>query len=230
MAKGKREAKKSSNMKTVAIILIVILLIAGVAYGATKLIKKKANQDQQEQSSTEFEKEMTGNKYDIEGKTLIAYFSRTGNTLTIASLINRKIGGEIFKIEPVEAYSYDYDETSQRAQQEKNSNARPELAKKIENIEEYDTIFLGYPIWFDTMPMPVYTFLDTYNLDGKTIIPFCTSSSSASGTSITDIKNLEPNANVLSGLSIKGSNVGEENTKKEVDTWIEGIQATMNKD
>ena len=230
MSRGKREAKKSNTSRNILIVIILIVLIAGVGYGVTKLIKKKVNQGEQEQQNVEFEKEITGNKYEIKGKTLIAYFSRTGNTLTVASLINRKIGGEIFKIEPVEAYSYDYNETSQRAQQEKDSNARPELAKKIENIEEYDTIFLGYPIWFDTMPMPVYTFLDTYNLDGKTIIPFCTSSSSTSGTTVTDIENLEPNAKVLNCLSITGSDVGGDNTKTLVDAWIEGIQKEINKD
>ncbi len=225
MAKAKIGVKSNNNFKKILIVIIGILLIAGIVFGAIKIFSR-ANKT--ENNGPTLEEQMTGNKYEVKGKKLIVYFSHTGNTLTLASLINRKIGGDMFKIQPTELYSYDYDETLARAEKEKKENARPEFTEKIENIDEYDTIFLGYPIWLDTMPMVVYTFLDTYNLDGKLIIPFCTyGGESGMETTLKDIKNAEPNATVLEGISIKGTDVGSEVTRQQVDKWIEAMQIKL---
>ena len=204
------------------------LLIAGAVFGAIKLINKKTDTSKNNTPSSSNEYTV-GNKYDLQQKALIACFSHTGNTLTVASLINRKVEGDMFNIQTEEPYSYNYDETLAQAKKEKQENARPKLSKELENLDEYSIIFLGYPIWLDSMPMAIYTFLDTYDLSGKTIIPFCTSSSSGLGNTVTDIEKAEPNANVLNGLSIQGSNVGSETTKSMIDTWLTGIQSQLEK-
>ena len=88
---------------------------------------------------------------------------------------------------------------------EKNANARPELKDYLDSVDEYDTIYLGYPNWWGTCPMPVFTFLDRYDMTGKTIIPFCTNEGSGLGSSVQDIKAACPTANVKNGIAITGS-------------------------
>ena len=228
MGKGKR-GEGNNNGKKIIIAIIVIILIAGIIFGVTKLVKKSDTQNEQETQNPNISqgRDITGNTYEVKGKTLIAYFSRTGNTSTIASLINRKIGGDIFKIQPKELYSYNYDEALERMKKEKDQNARPEIQNKVENMDEYDVIFLGYPVWLDTIPMIINTFLETYNLEGKTIVPFCTDSEAGAHNSVEDIQKAEPKAKVLSAYAIRGSNVGEESTKESVDLWIESTQKQL---
>ena len=119
-------------------------------------------------------------------KTLVAYFSKTGeqygvgeitegNTKKLAEVIAEKTGGDLFEIKVVnDNYPNKYNPLIQFAKQEKQANARPDIVGKVDNIDEYDTIFLGYPNWWADMPMPVYTFLETYNTKDKTVHPFCT--------------------------------------------------------
>jgi len=119
-------------------------------------------------------------------KVLVAYFSRTGeqysvgdikkgNTAIVADIIAQKINGDLFEIKVAEDnYPNKYTPLIQFAKQEKQANARPEIVGEISNINEYDTIFIGYPNWWGDMPMPVYTFLDKYDLSGKKVYNFCT--------------------------------------------------------
>lgn len=168
-------------------------------------------------------------------KILIAYFSRRGNnyvngrimnlpignTEVIAKKIQELTGGDMFEIKTVKTYPEDYTETTEVAKEEKWQNARPELANKLDDISSYDVIFLGYPNWWGTMPMAVFTFLESYDFAGKTIVPFCTHEGSGMGSSERDIKKLCPNARVLPGLAIRGSNVNK--ADKDVADWLKRL-------
>ena len=121
-----------------------------------------------------------------EKKCLIAYFSRAGNNYVSGSIVNLPIGntevvakmvqeiieGDIFLIDTIKSYPEDYTETTDVAKKELHDNSRPELSSLVENMNSYNVIFLGYPNWWGTMPMPVFTFLEEYDFSGKTIVPF----------------------------------------------------------
>lgn len=165
-------------------------------------------------------------------KTLIAYFSRTGNNYVAGSIINLTVGntavvaqkiqaltgGDLFEIKTEHKYSDDYNKCINEAQKELRSNARPVLLTVLPSIEKIDLIYLGYPNWWGTMPMGVYTFLDSYNFVGKTIMPFCTHEGSGMGRSETDIRKAAVGAVVMPGLAIKGSNVAK--SDKDIAEWI----------
>lgn len=170
-----------------------------------------------------------------EKKCLIAYYSRkgqnyvngnivdlkTGNTEVVAGMIQKITGGEMFHIESVKAYPKDYTETTNVARDELRNNARPEINGNVESMDSYDVIFLGYPNWWGTMPMPVFTFLEKYDFSGKTIVPFCTHEGSGLGRSEQDIKKLCPNADVLKGIAIRGGSAGS--AVKIVSEWVEKL-------
>ncbi|HTP04322.1 MAG TPA: flavodoxin [Nitrospirota bacterium] len=153
-------------------------------------------------------------------KCLIAYFSRkgqnyvsgkivelkVGNTEIVANMIQKKTGGDMFYMETVTAYPKDYTETTEVAKNELRTKARPELKNKVKNIGAYDVIFLGYPNWWGTPPMAVFTFLESYDFSGKTIIPFCTHEGSGLGHSEKEIAKACPKATILAGLAIHGTN------------------------
>ncbi len=165
---------------------------------------------------------------------LIAYYSRSGNnyvggsivnlsvgnTEVIAKMIQEMVGGDLFKIETVDSYPEDYTQTTEVAQNELNMGARPELSTHLENIDKYDIIFIGYPNWWGTMPMPVFTFFEEYNLSGKVIIPFCTHEGSGLSRSVKDIEKLNPNSEVIPALAIRGGSVKSPSTRKSVEMWL----------
>ena len=165
-------------------------------------------------------------------KSLIAYFSRkgnnyvggrilhlpVGNTEVAAKMIQKLTGSDIFRIDTVKEYPSDYDKTTEVAQQELRQNARPELSGRVDNMDDYRVIFLGYPNWYGTMPMAVFTFLERHDFSGKTIIPFCTHEGSGMGHSESDIKKLCHDANVLKGLSIRGGSV--QRAGNDISAWL----------
>jgi len=152
-------------------------------------------------------------------KALTVYYSRKGenyfggeirsiekgNTERVAEYIHNAVGGDLFELETVREYAKNYQECTNEAMDEKRSNARPALKKIPESIDEYDTIFVGYPNWWGTAPMAVFTFLDSFDFTGKTIAPFCTNEGSGLGTSEKDIQKECPKATVVKGLSVRGS-------------------------
>lgn len=144
-----------------------------------------------------------------------------GNTTIIANMIHDTVGGDLFQIMTVKSYPVDYDETTDVAQQEQRDNARPELSTHVEDMDTYDVIFLGYPNWWGTIPMPVFTFLEEYDFSGKTIIPFCTHEGSRLGSSVSDIAALCPDAILLDGLAIRGSNVSS--AQNDVADWLREV-------
>jgi flavodoxin len=176
-----------------------------------------------------------------DSKCLIAYFSRpgnnyvggtivnlpVGNTEVVAKMIQDLSGGDLFRIEAVKAYPGDYTETTEVAQQELRTNARPKLTGHLESVASYEVIFLGYPIWWSTIPMPVFTFVEGYDFSGKTIAPFCTHEGSAFGHSITDIKKSCPHSTVLDGIAIRGGDV--KNARSEVAQWLGELGMTAKK-
>ena len=166
-------------------------------------------------------------------RILVAYFSRkglnyvngkivdlpVGNTEVVANMIQKITGSDLFHIESVKPYPKDYTETTEVAKAELRARARPELTGHVENMDEYDVIFLGYPNWWGTMPMPVFAFLERYDFSGKTIAPFCTHEGSGLGRSEQDIKKSCPDASVLDGIAIHGAGAGSANTM--ITDWLQ---------
>ncbi len=159
------------------------------------------------------------NAENTNGKMLIAYFSWSGNTENAAQIIQEKTGADLVELELVNPYSSNYNKVLDEAQRDLNQNARPELKTKIENMDEYSTVMIGYPNWWATIPMPISTFLEEYDFSGKTIIPFCSHGGGEFGQSITDISKLAPNSKIGEGLSIHYS--GGSSLSSDIDEWIE---------
>lgn len=152
---------------------------------------------------------------------LVAYFSRSGNTRRIATEIHKKVGGDIFEIQTVKPYPSDYDAVVAQVKQEQASGYKPALKTRIKNIESYDVVFIGYPIWWGTIPPPVRTFLSENNLSEKSIVPFDTNGGSGLGQSVTDITKLCPKSKILDGLAVTGTEAGT--AQDEVAEWLRDI-------
>lgn len=144
-------------------------------------------------------------------KTLIAYFSHTGNTEEVAGLIADYTGGTLVQIERAEPY----DDVNAQGEEELNTNARTEITVNLDSIENYDHIFIGYPIWWDEAPMVIDTFLESYDFSGKTIIPFCTSASDTIDNSLHIFQELAPDAVIEEGLTA--------NDTADIQPWLEGL-------
>ena len=166
---------------------------------------------------------------------LIVYYSRKGqnywggsirdlpkgNTEIVAEMIQKAVGGDLFEVDTVKPYSADYTTCTQEAQAELRANARPELKEYLDSLDGYDTIFVGYPNWWGTMPMAMFTFLERYDLSGKRIIPFCTNEGSGMGSSERDLKKICAGATVERGLSIRGCETAK--SEKKVSDWAKGL-------
>lgn len=171
---------------------------------------------------------------ETEGKTLIAYFSliqivpdgadavthatpTIGNTEAAALEIQRQVGGELFAIQTVESYPISHSECSAIAEEEMRSDARPELSTHVENMDDYNTVYIGFPIWWYQEPMAIHTFLEEYDFSGKTIIPFCTTLGAGVEESEEHIKSFCPDATVLSGLTLR---TGQNDLSEPVAEWL----------
>jgi flavodoxin len=166
------------------------------------------------------------------GKSLIAYYSRkgnnyvngkiknlvVGNTAIIAEKIAQLTGGKLFEIDTVNPYPDDYIKATEVSRTELRKKFRPELTASVDDMNIYEFIYLGYPNWWGTMPMAVFTFLESYDFTGKTIVPFCTHEGSGLGSSERDIKRLCLGANVLTGIAIRGSSVTR--ADEDLITWL----------
>jgi flavodoxin len=142
-----------------------------------------------------------------------------GNTQFIAQCIQRAVGGDLFVIETVQKYPGSHAPLLDFAAEEKRRNARPQLQKRISNLDNYDMIFLGYPNWNADLPMPLYTFLEGYNFSGKTIVPFSTHGGSGFSNTIRVITRLQPRATVITnGFTVSRNTVG--NAENDVRNWV----------
>lgn len=160
----------------------------------------------------------SGEQEDRNGKNiLIAYFTRLDNTdATLDEIVQ---GGDLFSIRTVQRYPVNYDELINVGGEERRENARPELAAHVENMESYDIIFLGYPNWWASIPMPIASFLEEYDFSGKTILPFCSHGGGGLGQSQTAIAKLVPDANMAEGLAINYS--GGSGMPDDVAAWLD---------
>ena len=154
-----------------------------------------------------------------DSKILVAYFSWGGTTQRMAEEIVRQTGADIFRIEPVVPYPTDYTECTEVAQEEKNNNARPTIADEVENWEKYDTVFIGCPVWWWTTPMIICTFAESYNFDGKTVVPFCTYASTYRDETLARIVELTPDADHLTGEGLTSGRINEQN----ISSWLKEI-------
>lgn len=172
----------------------------------------------QEQAAAEQEESSQEREPAEKENILVAYFSWSGNTEQMAQMIQSETGGEIFRIEPAEAYTDDYDTLLDVAQQEQADNARPQLASQVENWDDYDVVFVGYPDWWGDAPMLIYSFMESYDWSGKTLVPFCTSGGSGFGRSLDKLPESAPDAVIAEGLHVSGSRV--DSASEEISSWI----------
>ncbi|MCM1228157.1 MAG: flavodoxin [Clostridium sp.] len=157
-----------------------------------------------------------------ESDVLVAYFSWSGNVQQMARWISEETDGDIFRIVPEEPYSEEYNDCVDRAKDEVDNGIRPAISEHIDKeiMDKYDTIYIGFPIWWYDMPMPVWTFLEEYDLSGKTIIPFFShNGSSNGGSSLEHLSDITQNADVLKdkAISVRGSKVAD--SENEIKEW-----------
>lgn len=170
-----------------------------------------------------------------ERKILTVYLSRTNNTKAIAEFIHQKVGGTMVALELETPYPADYNATVQQVAQENETGYLPPLKTKIDRIEQYDVVFLGFPTWGMQLPPPVKSFLRQYSLKGKTIIPFNTNAGYGEGSSFQTVRELCPQSSVLEGFVIRGGlerdgqylvikGAKAEEAQKEVESWLRKIK------
>lgn len=234
------------RLTSILAIILMVLMATGCENRNEQSAKTNAVTDKSQQTDAEIANDTNQESNEkiedtIEKTTetkniLIAYFSRAdenygvgeiekGNTEIVAEMIADQTEGELFHIETVTPYPEDYDECTDIAKTEQNENARPDISGSVENMEDYDIIFLGYPNWWGDMPMAVYTFLESYDFDGKTIIPFCTHAGSGLSRTVESIADTCSGATVLDGFSIEGTTAQKdrEKTLTEVNEWLSKI-------
>ena len=189
------------------------LTACGVDSGTNSNTEPSATQSQAETPPSEPAAEPT----EEAAKTLVVYFSATGNTKTVAEEITRLTGADLYEIVPAVPYTdedLNYNNECRANQEMNDASARPAIGSEAIDVSSYDTVFIGYPIWWGTMPRIINTFLDTYDLSGKTVLPFCTSGSSGITQSVSDIRAAEPDADVRGGLRASGAN------DSGIESWI----------
>jgi len=161
-------------------------------------------------------------KADEGGKALVAYFSATGNTEGVAKHIADATGATLYEIKPETPYTsadLNYSDSFTRATREQNdASARPAISGSVENMADYDVVFLGYPIWWGQAPKILYTFVESYSFDGKTVIPFCTSGSNGIGSSATNLQKSASGADWLAGNRFSGGA-----SRDSVVSWVNGL-------
>ena len=151
-------------------------------------------------------------------KVLVIYYSQTSNTKGVAQEIATKLGADIEEIVPVELYDGDFQATIERGKKELDEGSFPEIQPLKANVADYDVVFLGYPIWFGTYPPPVFTWLNQVDLGGKKVVPFCTFGSGGLESSVKDLAEAEPNAEILPGYGVRAARL--EAMPKEIDQFL----------
>ena len=146
---------------------------------------------------------------------LVIYFSHTGTTREVAAYLHELVGGDLVEIIPAEAYPEGYSAALDPAKQEQRENARPAIQDPLESIDQYEVIYLGYPIWWGTVPMIINTFLESYDFSGKTVVPFATSGGTGISQSVKDIRNEVPAAEVPDGLLVRSND--------SILPWLQGL-------
>ncbi len=208
------------------IILIIAFIVIAAGVGIWLISSNKSNESNNTNNTNKNEEENKTDENNIEDKETsdnkdiaVIYFSATGTTEKVAGYIKNATDADLIEIEPKEEYTdndLNYSNDESRATKEQNDpSARPEISNNIDT-DSYDVIFLGYPIWWGTSPKIILTFLDNHNLDGKTVIPFCTSGSSGIDSSVNYFKNNYKNINWIEGKRLTTS-------ESEVTNWVNSL-------
>lgn len=156
------------------------------------------------------------------GNPLIVYFSWSGNTAKLAQMIADETGGDLFAIEPETPYSEDYNTVLDQAKEEQRKNARPAVAGTVENWEDYDTVFIGWPTWWGDVPRIMLSFAESYDWSGKTVAPFGTSGGSGFAKGLSSMTDAAAGATMLDGLQVSSSRVND--ARSDVTAWIVGLK------
>lgn len=154
-------------------------------------------------------------------KTLVAYLSRTGNTRVIAGQLQRALSADLFEIRTAQPYPEDYEETVERARQQRDAGTEPPLVAGVEDIGGYETVFLGFPIWGMALPPPVRTFLAMHELSGTTLVPFITHGGYGTGTALQTVAEFAPNSRILDSFVMQADQ--ERETLNRVSAWLRDI-------
>ena len=221
------------NKKIIVIfsIILVVLIVLGLYFVLTN---NSENNRTNESNNNQNNNEQNNNQDDGQdinvpssggdsatGESVVIYFSATGNTERVAGYIQEITGSDIIEIIPADEYTnadLNYSDDDCRANQEQNDDsARPEIANEID-VDSYDTIYLGFPIWWGDVPKIILTFLDTYDLSGKTVIPFCTSGGSGISTSMNTLRNYNQNINWIDGEQFSSGA-----SKNAIESWINSL-------
>lgn len=199
-------------MKRAYRILLSLLLVLGMSACAPTAEESAPTKTETEQETTQ-----TGSN------ALVVYFSATGNTEQVAQTLAQLQSAELYAIVPMEPYTQadlDYNDPDSRANiEQEDDTARPQISKAIDNIEDYDVIYVGFPIWWGSLPRILYTFFDVYDLSGKVVAPFCTSGSSRIDSAVAEIRALEPDADVR-----EGARIDVEDATNQLEEWLSQIQ------
>ena len=198
----------------VVILVIAVLLFAGYnLYRYPALFRSLSDQSLDEEAVNTLREEIAANE---DKQILVAYFSYSGTTRGVAEALSEKNGADLFEITPQEEYTNVYLQSNH----EIRTHARPALAQEVENIDSYDIIMVGYPVWWHATSAPIQSFLESYDLTGKLIIPFCTSGGS-------DIEETMPTfLDSCSGLAVYGERLISSTT--QIDAWLEDLNQNLN--
>jgi flavodoxin len=205
-------------MKRITVLLLTISTVLCLASGPSRAQQSPAN----------------SRRVPAEKNTLIVYLSRTNNTMAVAEMIHQKVGGRLVAIELETPYPADYRATVQQVVRENEAGYLPPLKTKIDGIEQYDFLFVGFPTWGMQLPPPVKSFLHQYNLKGKTVIPFNTNGGYGVGSSFEAVKELCPQSTILQGFTTRGGSeidghnlvikeARAEEARKQVESWLRTI-------
>ena len=216
-------------MKKILNLLMIFMLILMTGCGGESQDKTPAEPEKKSVDKAPV-------KTSADKKILVVYFSRIGeeynvgnitkgNTEIIAEMIAKKVGGDLFEVKPATPYPNEYEACTELAKKELESNARPAFEKNIDNLAQYDTIFIGYPIWWGTLPRVLLNFIESNDFSGKKIIPFCTHGGSGLAGTEREIKDACPKAEVLQGLAIVGKTAQNDSAaaEKDVDAWLKNL-------
>ena len=233
-------------MKRILSIILAVLLIASLAacgngQKTETTAKSDATTSKADDTATQAEAAQQGAKTSADNDILILYFSADNtkdvdavSTATpmpngessvkwIADIIHDEVGGDIAPIIPSKDYPLEYNALADAAKTEVDNNERPAFEPLSVDPTKYKTVFIGYPIWWYTLPMVLETFFDTYDLSGVTIVPFNTHAGSRDGNTYNMIREREPNANVIDGIAIAGSDAGSDSAKTQVVEWVKKL-------
>ena len=221
-----------NNKKVIIGIMLLIVIIVGLIMVLSLSNNKQDSKQNESNAKTTLDNTKAKN---TNNKTLVVYFSMAGevynvgkvdigNTAIMASYIVDYLNADSFEIVPTNTYPSKYNDLIKVAQEEKNRNDMPKIKNSINNFDDYDTVFIGYPIWWGDLPQILYTFLEEYNFNNKTVIPFNTHEGSGSSGTYNTIKNKLSSANVnTNGLAIQGKTARTDIGKEKTINWLKEL-------